>query len=80
MGQIVEKTSVQPGKTVPRQFPRAQPKGTPKGQFFQTAQCFSTVSQICNPVGQSCTFKTIKSLKIKPKVAVAVAKGFTESG
>ena len=31
MGQTVEKPRVQPGKTVPREFPRAQPEGTPEG-------------------------------------------------
>ena len=45
MGQTVEKPRVQPGKTVPREFPKVQPEGTPKGQFFQAAQGFSTVSQ-----------------------------------
>ena len=45
MKQTVEKPRVQPGKTVPKEFPRAQPKGTPKGQLFQAAQGFSTVSQ-----------------------------------
>ena len=45
LGQTVEKPRVQLGKTVPREFPRAQPKRTPKGQFFQAARGFSTVSQ-----------------------------------
>ena len=35
LGQTVEKPKVQSGKTVPREFPRAQPKGTPEGLFFQ---------------------------------------------
>ena len=45
MGQTVEKLSVQLGKTIPWEFPRAQPKGTPEGQFFQAARGFSTGSQ-----------------------------------
>ena len=45
LGQTVEKPRVQPGKTVPWEFPRAQPEGTPEGQFFQAALGFSTVSQ-----------------------------------
>ena len=62
MGQTVEKPRVQPGKAVPREFPRAQPEGTPKGQFFRATRGFSTVSQtLFNPVGQSWTFKTQKA-------------------
>ena len=54
MGQTVENPRLQPGKTVPREFPRAQPEGTPEGQFFQAARGFSTVSQtVFNPIGQS---------------------------
>ena len=30
---------------VPREFTRAQPVGTPEGQFFKAARGFSTVSQ-----------------------------------
>ena len=47
-----------------RKFLRAQPEGTPEAQFFQAARGFSTVSQtLFNPIGQSWTFKTLKSLK-----------------
>ena len=45
LGQTVEKPGVQPRKTVPAEFPRAQPERTPGGQFFQAAWGFSTVSQ-----------------------------------
>ena len=45
MGQTVKKRRVQPGKTVPREFSRAQHEGTAKGQFFQAARGFSTISQ-----------------------------------
>ena len=34
MGQTVENPRGQPGKTVPGEFPRAQPEGTREGQFF----------------------------------------------
>ena len=34
LGQTVDKPRVQPGKTVPREFLRAQPVGTSEGQFF----------------------------------------------
>ena len=70
LGQTVEKPRVQPGKTVPSEFPRLQPKGTPEGPFSQAARGFSTVSQaLFTPVGQSWTFKNLKSLKVRPKVA-----------
>ena len=45
LGPTVEKRRVQPGKTVPREFPREQPEGTYEGQFFQAARGFSAVSQ-----------------------------------
>ena len=31
LGQTVKKQRVQPGKTVPREYPRVQPEGTPEG-------------------------------------------------
>ena len=34
MGQTVEKPRVQPGKAVPREFPRAQPEGTPETECW----------------------------------------------
>ena len=34
---LLWKSLGQPGKTVPREFPRAAPSGTPEGQFFQAA-------------------------------------------
>ena len=37
LGQTVEKPRVQPGRTVPSEFPKAPPEGTPEGQFFQAA-------------------------------------------
>ena len=46
LGQTVEKPRVQPGKTVPREFPRAQPEGTPEGQFFRLPEAFQQLVRL----------------------------------
>ena len=58
LGQTVEKPRRQPGKTVPREFLRAQPKRTPKYSISRLPQSFSTVSHtLLNHITQSRIFK-----------------------
>ena len=48
MGQTVEKPRRRPEKTVSREFPRAQPEGTPDGPFFPGCpESFSRLVRLC---------------------------------
>ena len=54
----------QPGKTVPWEFPRAAPSGTPKGQFFPGCPlCFSTVCPLQGTRMFFCFFLDIDDAK-----------------
>ena len=48
VGQTVEKSRVQPGKTVPREFPRAHPKGTPLFLVIHGSSLVIINSDICS--------------------------------
>ena len=61
---------------VPWKLPRAQPKGTLKGQFFQDSlRLFHSWSDFLNLVGQSGTIETLKIQKQKLKRAFRLFLG-----
>ena len=67
VGQTVEKLRVQPGKTVPRKLPR--------DSFSRLTEALPQLVRLCYPDKQSWTFKTLKSLSHKPKVAFKLSLG-----